>query len=130
MNTHDILTQLVSKVKCKPGWAFRLMTSEVTGGLELIVSIPIHDSRGGGITRINNHFPVPLTTYNMKSWRRWIFECCRKVEDHELGEFFMVDGERPFSPLHFPGADPYTIHELSTDDEVNTDQQGNLIKNK
>lgn len=75
---------------------------------------------------INHYFPVPTTTWNEKSWRRWIFECCRKVEDHELGEWFLVGGERPFAPLHAPGCDPYTIREVSTEEEARTDQHGNV----
>ncbi len=126
MNTHDILADLVSRVTCKPGWAFRLLVSDETGGLELLISIPVVDSRGEGLTRINNHFPVPLATYNAKSWRRWIFERCRQVEDHELGEWFLVDGDRPFAPLHGPGCDPYMVREVSTEEEARTDQRGNV----
>lgn len=129
-NTHDILRALVARVTCKPGWTFRL-DDDADDGLRLVIYVPCEDSRQywkGSNARINvNHFfPVPIATYNERSWRRWIFECCRKLEDHELGEWFLVDGDRPFAPLHGPGNDPYTVREVSTEEEARTDQQGKV----
>lgn len=126
MNTHDVLARLLAHTTCKPGWIFRLQALSDGSAHELIVSIPVTDSRGGTLSRIENHFPVPEATYNEKSWRRWVFECCRKVEDHELGEWFLVDGARPFAPLHGPGCDPYVVREVSTEEEARTDQQGRI----
>jgi hypothetical protein len=126
VNTHGVLADLLTKVTCKPGWSFALREKE--GGFKtLVITIPVVDSRGGSFTGVDNSFPVPEATYNMKSWRRWVFECCRKVEDHELGEWFIVDGERPFAPLHGPGCDPYPVRELETEEEADTDQAGVVL---
>jgi hypothetical protein len=123
MNTFDVLFELVERVTCKPGWSFRLDDDD--DGFRLVILIPVTDSRPGGeLTGVRHYFPVPTTTWNAKSWRRWIFECCRRVEDHELGEWFLDGRERPFAPLHGPGNDPYTIREVSTEEEARTDQQG------
>ena len=91
-NTHDTLRDLVRRASCKPGWVFRLLDSDEEG-LRLRITVTGPDARepGEGIT-VHNFFPVPTATYNEKTWRRWIFEQCRRVENHELGEFFMVGG--------------------------------------
>jgi hypothetical protein len=125
-NTHDILRDLVSRVTCKPGWEFSFADDDE--GFRLVITIPCDDSRSTRPRQmvINHYFPIPTATYNAKSWRRWVFECCRRVEDHELGEWFLVDNERPFAPLHGPGNDPYTIREVSTEEEARTDQRGNV----
>jgi hypothetical protein len=121
-NTFDVLESLVQRSSCKPGWKFSTVTD--ADGYRLVIYLPVEDSRGGHLRGVYHFFPIPTATYNAKSWRRWIFECCRKVEDHELGEWFLVDGERPFAPLHGPGNDPYTIREVSSPEEAATNQAG------
>jgi len=113
MNTHDILGVLVLRVRCKPGWRFELR--EEDGALRLVVIVRGFDSARPDerTTFVVQHaFPVPEATYNEATWRRWIFERCRGVENHELGEWFRIGVERPFAPLHGPGEDPYTVHEF------------------
>jgi hypothetical protein len=125
-NTFDKLRDLLPHVTCKPGWVFSLNDDEE--GFRLVIHVPCMNSRATPTHpfTVIHFFPIPTTTWNFKSWRRWIFECCRRVEDHELGEWFLVDGERPFAPLHGPGNDPYTVRELSTDEETRTDQRGKI----
>jgi hypothetical protein len=127
-NTHDILRQLVEKVTCKLDWEFGLEESEEEG-LRLTILVPVYDSYypKPRFIRVRNYFPVPTATYNEKTWRRWIFECCRGVENHELGEWFKVDGYRPFAPLHGPGEDPYTVHEFRDEVDARTVQDGSVI---
>jgi hypothetical protein len=48
------------------------------------------------------------------------------VENHELGEWFKVDDERPFAPLHAPGEDPYTVHEFREEVDRRTTQDGSV----
>lgn len=124
-NTHDVLGAIVERVRCKPGWEFRLV-SEGADGLRLVITVPGLDSsepnRRVPMT-VRHFFPVPPASYNEKTWRRWVFEMCRRLENHELDEWFRLGDERPFAPLHGPGEDPYTVHEFrdETDSRVTKD---------
>ncbi len=55
---------------------------------------------------------------------------CRRVENHELGEWFRVDDVRPFAPLHGPGEDPYTVHEFRSESDAQTIQDGTIHADK
>jgi hypothetical protein len=123
--TFDVLRELVAEVRCKPGWSFRLLAED--GALRLVISVTGPDAADPDdeIT-VRHFFPVPFASYNRPAWRRWIFERCRGVENHELGEWFRVDGERPFAPLHGPGEDPYTVHEFRDDVDRRTAQDGSV----
>jgi len=130
MNTHETLALLVSRVRCKPGWSFRLV--EEDGAKRLVISVlgwdssaPNHLTRHPSMT-VRHFFPVPEATYNEKTWRRWIFEQCRRLENHELGEWFRDGAERSFQPLHGPGEDPYTIHEFRPEIDGLTTQDGSV----
>lgn len=128
MNTHDILASLVNRVRCKPGWGFWLSEDE-KGAKRLVINVDGYDSSQPSKRipiRVNHFFPVPEATYNERSWRRWIFEQCRRLENHELGEWFRIGDERPFEPLHGPGEDPYTVHEFRPDVDARTTQDGSV----
>jgi hypothetical protein len=128
-NTFDILRELVLRATCKPGWEFALRDED--GALRLVIKVSGFNSYNEEQPfSVRNYFPVPIATYNMKTWRRWIFECCRKVENHELGEWFKIDGERPFAPLHGPGEDPYTVHEFRDEVDARTLQDGSVMQPK
>jgi hypothetical protein len=130
-NTFHILEKLVSAVKCKPGWKFRLANDD-DGEQRLVITVHGTDARypedkkvTHSIT-VSHYLPIPTTTYNERTWLRWIFEQCRKIENHELGEFFMIGEERPFAPLHAPGEDPYIIHEFRDEVDARTTQNGSI----
>jgi hypothetical protein len=128
-DTHDVLAILVHQVKCKPGWSFRLEDEE--GALRLVIRVKGYDSsRPDDLTpyAVDHFLPVPTTAYNERSWRRWMFEMCRRVENHELGEWFRVGSEWPFAPLHGPGEDPYTVHEFRPAVDELTTQDGSTRK--
>jgi len=80
-HTHDVLRALVARVRCKPGWSFRL--TEEDGALRLVITVPGYDSSRPGLRlrpmTVRHFFPVPTATYNERTWRRWIFERCRGV---------------------------------------------------
>jgi len=125
MNTFDILANLVSRAECKPGWRFKLASEDEA--LRLVITVPGFDAYNRRRQlAVSHYFPVPIATYNEKTWRRWIFEMCRRVENHELGEWFMIDGERPFSPLHGPGENPYEVHEFRDEIDARTTQSGTI----
>lgn len=123
--TYHVLGELVSKVTCKPGWSFAMFTED--GALRLVISVTGPDAADPEREMTVRHFfPVPSASYNAATWRRWIFDRCRCVENHELGEWFRLDGERPFAPLHGPGEDPYTVHEFRDDVDRRTSQWGTV----
>lgn len=129
MNTHDVLLDLVSRVRCKPGWVFSVV--EEDGFKRLVIAVAGHDSSQPNLRRpltVRHFFPVPEATYGMKAWRRWVFECCRGVENHELGEWFRDGAERPFNPLHGPGELPYVVHEFRPEVNGLTTQDGSVRK--
>lgn len=124
-NTFDLLSSIVAKTQCKKGWSFWLQDED--GALRLVIQIDGYNNYHHDKPWCVNHFfPVPTATYNEKSWRRWIFECCLKVENHEMGECFRVGDERPFEPCHGPGEDPYTVHEYRPEIDARTTQNGSI----
>ena len=127
-NTFGILSSLVTKrLQCKPGWTFDLIDED--GALRFVVTVPGHDSYNEERRlTVRHYFPVPITTYNERSWCRWLFEMCRRLENHELGEWFRIDGKRPFAPIHSPGEDPYTVHEYRSEVDARTLQDGSVTE--
>lgn len=124
-NTFDVLAKLVSQAQCKPGWRFNLVDEE--GALRLTITVAGRDSYNADVSMSVRHFfPVPTATFNEASWRRWLFEMCRRLENHELGEWFRIGNERPFAPLHGPGEDPYTVHEFRELTDALTTQNGSM----
>lgn len=94
MNTHKLLADLLTMIRCKPGWTFRLVTED--GALRLVITVAGYNSdfpdKRIPMT-VRHFFPVPEATYNERTWLRWIFERCRGVENHELGEWFRFGDE-------------------------------------
>lgn len=127
-NTFDLLARIVAETQCKPGWKFSL--KDEAGALRLVITIDDTHNYTGGPYVISHYHPVPITTYNEASWRRWIFEQCRRTMNHELGESlrFGPNEARPFAPMHAPGEDPYTVHEFRPEVDVLTRQNGALRK--
>lgn len=128
-NTHTILVDLVRRTKCKPGWHFSIVNRD--GARRLVITVAGFDSSRPSekVPKVVQHpFPVPEAEYNAKSWQRWIFEQCRRLENHELGEWFRVDADRPYLPLHAPGEDPYTVHEFRDPVDALTTQDGSIRK--
>jgi hypothetical protein len=126
-NTFGILASLVFRLQCKPGWTFALLDED--GALRFVVTVPGFDSYNQERRLTVSHFfPVPITTYNERSWCRWLFEMCRRLENHELGEWFKVGDARPFAPMHGPGEDPYTVHEFRNEQDARTLQDGTVTE--
>lgn len=127
-NTHDLLRDIVAKTKCKPGWRFWVEAKEIN---TLTLNITIDGVNNYDHSKrfvVTHPHPVPMATYNEKTWKRWILEQCRRVENHELGENlrFGDEEERPFAPMHGPGEDPYTVHEIRPEKDALTTQNGSV----
>ncbi len=82
----------------------------------------------GQTYRVWHYFIVPTATYNRAAWCRWLFDQLAKVELHECMENFVIDGQRPFAPLHGPGCDPYTVHQYASDVERRTRFTGEVVE--
>lgn len=128
----EALDAIVKATQYKAGWTLSLVDGYDRGqdcvGLTLVINIRCPNSYHPDAMPINvNHlFPVPAASYNESSWRRWLFEQILLVERHEAMEFFQIDGERPFAPNHGPGHDPYTIREVTTDEDRRTSFRGEV----
>ena len=97
-------------------------------GLTLIVQRRGPDTYDhGSVMVVNHYFPVPPATFTEPSWTRWLFDILGKVDDHERMEDFVIGGERPFAPVHKPGADPYIVHQVASREDVDTDFTGRRV---
>lgn len=123
-NTFDILRKVVTEVQAKPGWSFCLIDDDEGLRLRITDLDCINAYNPPEPFPLSHFFPVPTATYNESSWRRWLFECCRGVENHELGEWVRWGDDRPFAPLHGPGENPYVVHEFRDDADRRTTQDG------
>lgn len=142
-----ILADLVANLKYRPGWTFSLEEIErdpedthgaAAGGLTFIGLTGKHvwddggshyegamDAYHPGVARpVYFYFPVPAATYDERSWRRWLFDRLMDVETHEAMEYFQIGDDRPYSPSHGPGNDPYMIRETGTDLDKQTSFRG------
>lgn len=118
----DALEALLARIEYKSTFSFMLADidrGQDSEGLTLIIRASTPDSYAPDrIRRTAHYFIVPAASYNEKAWRRWVFECILKVEQHEAMEFYKVDGVRPFAPRHGPGHNPYDFVERATTEEV------------
>jgi hypothetical protein len=104
------LLDLVSKCTLNPGWSVKLEVidrGQGSKGLTLIIHA-WHPERGE-IYGVLHYFIVPAASYNRRSWQRWLWDRYVDVLRHEGGEFFVIDGKRPFNPNHDDGNDPYVL---------------------
>jgi hypothetical protein len=127
-DTIDLLKKIVAETKCKPGWSFNVAQGEGSSWI-LIISILEDDNyKPGQLLKVGHCHPIPTTSFNEKSWRRWILEQCLRTMNHEIGESLRFGKEeiRPFAPMHGPGEDPYTIHEWRSEQDALTTQDGSL----
>lgn len=127
--TPQPLVDLVNSLTYKPGWYFKLADIDRGQGSEgetLTITVCMPDTHSGDAIAVRHLMIVPAASYNRRSWQRWLFDQILLVEQHEAMEFFKIDGEQPYHPLHGPGNDPYLIAELATDEERRTDFRGVL----
>ena len=124
------LSTLVDSLTYREGFVFHLREldrGQGSEGLTLVINITGPDSYHPEKTvSVNHYFPVPPAAYDVRSWRRWLFDQIGLVELHERCEFFAVDGEKPYAPSHGPGNDPYLVREVGTPEDVRTSFRGEL----
>ncbi len=130
----EALAELVEGLSYREGWPgqswrFSLLhvdRGQGSAGLTLCIRITGPNAYHPEDLPISvmHYMIVPAAAYDERSWRRWLFEQVGLVELHERMESFVIDGERPYAPHHQPGADPYTVFELGTAEEADTDFRG------
>lgn len=127
----DELADLVANLSYRPGWKFELTDQHDRGqgsrGLTFVVVSQGYDTYNperGETYRVQHFFPVPPAAYNRASWQRWILDCLIGIETHEVCEFMVIDGERPFAPIHAPGHDPYVVREVAAAEDAATTFRG------
>jgi len=138
MTDYSALQWVVSSLRYKPGWSFRLvhgpsMNYGVTGTIAdatgcvtsagspaffaqsgetvlLAITLTSPDSdEPRRMISVTHHLTVP--PYEVMPWKRWVLEQILLVERHEACEFYQIGGDRPFYPDHGPGANPYQLRE-------------------
>lgn len=93
----------------KPGWSFKIAGPN---GRFLCVFATTSDSMSPGRSRTTQHmFEIPDDLPDDRAWARWVFARLLECEQHEAGEFFAIDGVRPFFPHHQDEGSPYELVE-------------------
>jgi hypothetical protein len=89
---------LVADISYKPGW--KLSVEDGPHGPMLLVRASVVDAYNPAkMTTINAGTIVPHgIERDIDQAMRWVYSCLRAVEIHELGEFFVYRGRRPYDP--------------------------------
>jgi hypothetical protein len=99
------LEALVASVTYKPGWKFRLGGP---GGRFVCIFATTPDSMDPTRERTTQHmFEVPDDPD--LDLVRWLYDRLTDCERHEIGEFYEINGSRPFFPYHQDEGSPYVI---------------------
>lgn len=105
------LREIINSVAYKPGWNFAMVEHfdpDGSGGLIFRINSWTDDSmKPERQIAVRHNFLIPPASYNKQTWIAWIRNRIADVENHELNEFFKVEGERVFAPHHSNGEDPY-----------------------
>lgn len=124
------LQELVARCSYRPGWTVEMIDmdrGQGSSGLTLVITTDtVNSYRPAQPIHVNHLFPVPPAAYDMRSWRRWLFEQFHLVELHEAMEFFQIGDERSFAPNHGHGQDPYQVRELTTETDRRTSFRNEL----
>jgi hypothetical protein len=104
------LVQVLFGLKYKPNWSFRIVPYKL--GWKMYCDHQTTHSETGGPTIVHHGMVVPdQPRWGVITWRRWVFDQLILCETHEAGEFFSVNGVKPFAPQHGSAVNPYVIEE-------------------
>lgn len=96
--------RLLARVAYKPGWTFKIGGPL---GRYVCVFARTPDSNDPRCERTTQHmFEIPDVDDDVEFYR-WLFARLVDAERHEAGEFFRVNGTRPFMPNHQDEGSPY-----------------------
>lgn len=100
----EILRGLLGSLTYKPGWCFKVGGP---GGRSLCIHATTPDSNNPARSRTTQHmFTIPD---DLEDPQRWVFDRLLDAERHEVGEFYAIDGFRPFFPYHQDEGSPYVV---------------------
>lgn len=92
--TERTLLDIIDKIVYKEGWSFKVNDED-----QFICTVVQTCSRTG--IPITQHFAQdnwPEVCGNCESPESYVYECIRKVEFHEVGEWLVIDGDRLYDP--------------------------------
>lgn len=124
------LQEIVRTLRYRPGWTFALEDidrGQGSKGLTFIVTSLGYNTYApeqGENYRVHHYMIVPAASYDRRAWLGWVREQLAQIELHELCEFMVVDGQRPFAPNHGPGRNPYEILAVGTVEDAETSFRG------
>lgn len=112
--TWDILEEVLNSIDYRreppPRKRFRLFREDENNYAVLYISTYNKDTyRPDEMRQTRHEFVVPVATYNLRQWTRWVTERIISIEVHETVENLFVNGERINSPYHGDGWDPYSL---------------------
>jgi len=114
---NETLVDLVKRLEYKPNWRMYIdfeQEDDGSGGWHFFIVSYTEDSiNPANFIRVRHGFLIPAASYNRNSWVAWLRSKFADVENHELGEFFKIDGVREFAPHHGNGEDPYIVWHTS-----------------
>jgi hypothetical protein len=121
--TWDILEEALGRIKfmrdVPPDWRsrFALQRRDDENYARLdIYTYNVNTYKPDEMRLTRHEFVVPVTTYNLQAWVRWVFDRIRSIDLHETTESFLFDDERIYAPHHGNGWDPYSFwpgHDIS-----------------
>ena len=130
------LERLVNVLRSRPGERYALREYERdtedqgrgrAGGLTFMVWVTTTDSYKGTERTTLFLFPVPPTTWNELSWKRWVLDRLMDIDRHERMEWTWFGDEHTFEPLHGPGDNPHDwVYMASTDEQRRTQWTGEV----
>jgi hypothetical protein len=125
------LAALVARLEYKTAWEFVLEDIDRGQGcsgltLSILITTPDSYDKDHRLRRVMHYMPVPAAAYDERAWCRWLLDQVLLVEVHEACEFFKIDGNRPYSPNHGPGRNPYSILEKGTAHDARTQFTGEV----
>lgn len=100
--------ELAPRLNYKPGWAFKAGGPD---GQYLCVMVASLDSSNPSNYRNTQHMREVPGGLGPMALARWVFAFVLDIERHEAGEFFAVEGHKPFFPNHQDEGDPYAYVE-------------------
>lgn len=90
------LTQLLKQFKYKSGWQF---TVERFPQPRLLIRVEAIDADAPDKTiLVTFAYALPLYVYESFDWPRWLRGQIIDVEIHEVDEFFILKGQKPYYP--------------------------------